>query len=247
MPFWVILLIATAILVPVLYWSFRYALNRRMAGYAKKVMISDLRAIRAQMNPHFIFNSLNSINRYILKNEPEIASDYLGRFAMLMRLVLDNSNHERILLKDELETMRLYVELEQLRFEHNFDYELEVDDMVDTGKLLVQPLIFQPFLENAIWHGLMHKEEGERKLKLAIKLVDNNMHCEITDNGVGRPIEKRESDNKKRSYGINLVRDRLKFLDPNASVSFEDPKDKDGQALGTRVILKFKKTEEFSL
>jgi LytS/YehU family sensor histidine kinase len=162
-------------------------------------------------------------------------------------LVLDNSNHERILLKDELETMRLYVELEQLRFEHNFDYEIEVDESVDTGKLLVQPLIFQPFLENAIWHGLMHKEEGERKLNLAIKLVDNNMHCEITDNGVGRPIEKRESDIKKRSYGINLVRDRLKFIDPNASVSFEDPKDKDGQALGTRVILKFKKTEEFSL
>jgi LytS/YehU family sensor histidine kinase len=247
MPFWVILLIAIVVLLPLLYWGFTYALNQRMASYAKKVMISDLRAIRAQMNPHFIFNSLNSINRYILKNEPEIASDYLGRFALLMRLVLDNSNHERILLKDELETMRLYVELEQLRFEHNFDYEIYVDEMMDSSKILVQPLIFQPFLENAIWHGLMHKEDGDRKLKLAIKLDGNNMHCEITDNGVGRPIEKRESEIKKRSYGINLVRDRLKFLDPNASVTFEDPKDKDGHALGTRVILKFKKTEEFSL
>jgi LytS/YehU family sensor histidine kinase len=143
--------------------------------------------------------------------------------------------------------MRLYVELEQLRFEHNFDYEIYVDEMMDSSKILVQPLIFQPFLENAIWHGLMHKEDGDRKLKLAIKLDGNNMHCEITDNGVGRPIEKRESEIKKRSYGINLVRDRLKFLDPNASVTFEDPKDKDGHALGTRVILKFKKTEEFSL
>ena len=241
MPFWVILLIAIVVLLPLLYWGFTYALKQRMASYAKKVMISDLRAIRAQMNPHFIFNSLNSINRYILKNEPEIASDYLGRFALLMRLVLDNSNHERILLKDELETMRLYVELEQLRFEHNFDYEIYVDEMMDSSKILVQPLIFQPFLENAIWHGLMHKEDGDRKLKLAIKLDGNNMHCEITDNGVGRPIEKRESEIKKRSYGINLVRDRLKFLDPNASVTFEDPKDKDGHALGTRVILKFKK------
>lgn len=243
---WVTIFLLSIAAILLLYLAFQYALKRKMASYAKKVMISDLRAIRAQMNPHFIFNALNSINRYILKNEVEIASDYLGRFARLMRLVLDNSNHERILLKDELETMQLYVELEQLRFEHNFDYVLEIDENVDVSKLLVQPLIFQPFLENAIWHGLMHKEQGERKLKLTIKLEENNLHCEIIDNGVGRPLNKKDSNSKKRSYGINLVRDRLRFLDQNATVSFEDPKDNEGNALGTRAILIFKKSEEFS-
>jgi LytS/YehU family sensor histidine kinase len=244
---WVIYIFAIGAIGIVLYKIFEYALNRKMSNFAKQVMLSDLRAIRAQMNPHFIFNSLNSINRYILKNEPDIASDYLGRFAKLMRLVLDNSNHERITLKDELETMQLYIELEQLRFEHNFSYHTLVDPQINPEKILVQPLIFQPFLENAIWHGLMHKEDGDRLLTLAIKISGQNLCCEISDNGVGRNKHKKDSESQKKSYGINLVRDRLKFLDRNASVEIIDIKDQRGLACGTKVILHFKAVEEFSL
>jgi LytS/YehU family sensor histidine kinase len=219
-----------------------------MAGYAKQVMLSDLRAIRAQMNPHFIFNSLNSINRYILKNEPEIASDYLGRFAKLMRLVLDHSNHERIALSMELEAMQLYLELEQLRFEHSFVYEIKIGDSIDTEKSLVQPLIFQPFLENAIWHGLMHKENGERRLYLNIHESEGKLVCEIIDNGVGREIKAVSKEGaKKKSYGINLGRDRLKFLDREAEIKIIDLKDEHGKAAGTQVNLIFKKVDNYTL
>lgn len=233
------------------YYFFQYALRKRMSSWAKQVMLSDLRAIRAQMNPHFIFNSLNSINRYILKNEPEIASDYLGRFARLMRLVLDNSNHDRISLNTELETMRLYVELEQLRFEHTFLFEIETDPLLDLHKTLIQPLLFQPFLENAIWHGLMHKEGDNRELRLAIRKDDGDLVCEITDNGVGRGKIRSSGQEhlspKRKSYGINLVRDRLKSLDRNASLDIRDLFDSHGNASGTQVYLRFKRTEDYTL
>jgi LytS/YehU family sensor histidine kinase len=237
-----ILIVATFI-----YWTFNYILQRRMSSFAKQVMLSDLRAIRAQMNPHFIFNSLNSINRYILKNETDIASDYLGRFAKLMRLVLDNSNHERITLATELEALQIYVELEQLRFEHTFVYEVSIEAGIQPEKVLVQPLIFQPILENAIWHGLMHKEEGMRKLNLNISEDNGKLICEIRDNGVGREATAKEKKLKKKSYGINLVRDRLVFLDINAELSFIDLKDSREISVGTAVILKFKKTEDYTI
>lgn len=221
-----------------------------MNSYARQVMLSDLRAIRAQMNPHFIFNSLNSINRYILKNEPEVASSYLSRFAKLMRLVLDNSNHERISLKTELDTMKLYVELEQMRFEHVFLFNVETDPNLDLKQTLIQPLILQPFLENAIWHGLMHKEQGERALSLKIYCEGRDLVCEITDNGVGRRKQTEPSENpsgKRKSYGINLVRDRLKSLDRNAVVEIRDLHDDNGNPAGTQVYLRFLRTENFSI
>ncbi|OYU97419.1 MAG: hypothetical protein CFE21_03765 [Bacteroidetes bacterium B1(2017)] len=244
---WLLILVLLVLAGFGLYKLFNYALQQRMASYAKQVMLSDLRAIRAQMNPHFIFNSLNSINRYILKNEPDIASDYLGRFAKLMRLVLDNSNHERISLAMELEAMQLYVELELLRFEHAFNYVVQVSEHIEPDKILVQPLIFQPFLENAIWHGLMHKEEGERLLSLSIDEREGRMICEITDTGVGRGKVKVDGEERRRSYGINLVRDRLKFLDSLAEIKILDLTDAQKRPAGTKVIMNFKKTEEYSL
>lgn len=230
-----------------IYWAFNFILQRRMSSFAKQVVVSDLRAIRAQMNPHFIFNSLNSINCYILKNEPDIASDYLGRFAKLMRLVLDNSNHERITLAKELEALKFYVELEQLRFEHTFVYEVSIEAGIQAEQVLVQPLIFQPIAENAIWHGLMHKEEGTRMLHLNISEDEGKLICEIKDNGVGRRESIAEEKKlKQKSYGITLVRDRLVFLDKNAELSFTDLKDDNGLPTGTVVILKFKKSEDYS-
>lgn len=242
-------LISFSVLVWLLVKGFNYVVQKRISAYARQTIISDLRAIRAQLNPHFIFNSLNSINRYILKNESEKASDYLGRFARLMRLVLDNSNHERISLATELETMQLYIELEQMRFEQSFQYEVKLAENINASLILVQPLIFQPFLENAIWHGLMHKPSGDKKLILRIWFDSGNLICEIDDNGVGRQVKENKNSLgfKKKSHGIKLVQERLKLMDTQAEVKFIDKLNEDNTSAGTTVIMKFKKVEEFSL
>ena len=116
----------------------------------------EMQALRAQMNPHFIFNSLNSINMFILENNKLQASEYLSKFSRLIRLILQNSQEAFIPLESELEALQLYLELESLRFENKFEYKIAVDDDVDTTVLKVPPLIIQPYAENAIWHGLMH-------------------------------------------------------------------------------------------
>lgn len=246
MIYWVIGVLLFAILIATNIILVKYFVRRKMSSIGKQIMLSDLRAIRAQMNPHFIFNSLNSINSYILKNEPEIASEYLGRFARLMRLVLENSNHEKIALSEELQAMELYIELEQLRFNHQFTYSITVSDNIDQQQVLVQPLIFQPFLENAIWHGLMHKEDGDKKLSMSIDLEEQTMICKIIDNGIGRSSQPSKSEEKRKSYGIKLVKDRLQFLDKNAAITFIDLKDENGKGIGTEVQISFKKIENYT-
>ena len=114
----------------------------------------EMQALRAQMNPHFIFNSLNSINMFILENNKLQASEYLSKFSRLVRLILQNSQETFIPLEKELEALQLYLELESLRFEQKFEYKIQIDDEVDTTVLKVPPLIIQPYAENAIWHGL---------------------------------------------------------------------------------------------
>lgn len=121
----------------------------------------EMQALRAQMNPHFIFNSLNSINMFILENNKLQASEYLSKFSRLVRLILQNSQEAFIPLESELEALQLYLELESLRFENKFEYKIAVDDEVDTTVLKVPPLIIQPYVENAIWHGLMHKKKKD--------------------------------------------------------------------------------------
>src|SRR6188508_2969786 len=119
----------------------------------------EMQALRAQMNPHFMFNSLNSINNFILKNDPDNASDYLTKFSRLMRLILDNSRSEWVLLENELKALQLYIELEAVRFDNAFKYSMEVTKDVDPETMMVPPLIIQPYVENAIWHGLLHRKE----------------------------------------------------------------------------------------
>ena len=118
-----------------------------------------MQALRAQMNPHFIFNSLNSINRFILQNNKAQASEYLTKFSRLVRMILQNSQASYITLESELDALKLYLELEALRFDHRFAYKVNVSKDLDIEVLKVPPLIIQPYAENAIWHGLMHKEE----------------------------------------------------------------------------------------
>ena len=204
----------------------------------------EMKALRAQMNPHFIFNSLNSINKYILKSDNINASRYLTRFAKLIRLILDNSNNREIALSDELEALRLYIEMELLRFATRFVYTIEVDENVCADSIQVPPLIIQPYVENAIWHGLLHKESGGI-LSISVRKTEAAMLiCTIEDNGIGRARAKAlksKSATTNKSMGITLTEERIVMLNHftslNASVEIIDLENEQGEAAGTKVIL----------
>jgi len=203
----------------------------------------EMQALRAQMNPHFIFNALSSVNRFILKNDPDKASDYLTRFSRLIRLVLVNSQREVIFLDEEIEMLHLYLEMEQLRFKNAFEFTIRCAEHVDASQVTIPPLLVQPFCENAIWHGLMHSEE-KGLLDISFKLENNILYCAITDNGVGREKAAElgsKSAEKIKSLGLQLTRERLALFneDNNVETSYtiEDIFDSNGNVTGTKVIL----------
>ncbi|HAP01193.1 MAG TPA: hypothetical protein DCQ93_04635, partial [Bacteroidetes bacterium] len=154
------------------------------ANYQKKISELEVKALRAQMNPHFIFNCLNSINSFILRNDSDVASEYLTKFSRLIRLVLDNSRSTQISLSSELECLKLFIEMEEMRFSDKFEYSIHVNEKINTETIKVPPLILQPYVENSIWHGLLHKSE-KGKLKIDINQQNNYIICVIEDNGIG--------------------------------------------------------------
>jgi Histidine kinase len=174
----------------------------------------EMQALRAQMNPHFIFNCLSSINRFILKNETESASDYLTKFSRLIRMVLNNSQRAFISLEDELETLHLYLDMERLRFKESFNYSFTYKSPVDVDNIFIPPLLLQPFAENAIWHGLMHKHESGF-LNFDFSVEEKFLMCMITDNGIGREQAERlksKSVEKQKSMGLKITTERLSLL-----------------------------------
>src|SRR5450432_326898 len=209
-----------------------------------KTVDLQMQALRAQMNPHFIFNCLNSINRFIMKNESQAASDYLTQFSRLIRLVLNNSKKTWIILEDEIAMLRLYLDMEKLRFKDAFDYTIRTDDIPLDSILLVPPLILQPFVENAVWHGLMHKKTNGI-VTISFKVEKDILYCSIEDNGIGRSaaaIAGSKSSQNHKSMGIQTTRDRLALINDtseNKKVDFtiEDLFDNKGYAAGTRVNL----------
>ena len=212
----------------------------------------EMQALRAQMSPHFIFNCLNSINRFILKNETEAASDYLTKFSRLIRMVLVNSKNKLISLGDELNMLKLYLDMERLRFKDSFDYNISFVNSIDADSIYLPPLLMQPFAENAIWHGLMNKSLGLGHLEIAFHLESERLLlCSITDNGVGRAAAafKGKSAEKQKSMGLQITRERLELMNdgPEGQTSFElvDLVDRDGNACGTKVILRIR-IKEFS-
>ena len=239
----IVLLAIVVIVVQFRINRIRYT-ERLKTIYNKKISETEMKALRAQMNPHFIFNSLNSINKYILKSDHTNASRYLTRFAKLIRLILDNSNSKEVPLSHELEALKLYIEMESLRFTNKFSYEIIVDESVSTDTLQVPPLIIQPYVENAIWHGLLHKESGGRLTITVKKTTDNMLQCIIEDNGVGRNRAKEmksKSATANKSLGMKLTEERITMLNQyaslNASIEIDDLETSDGRAAGTKVIL----------
>jgi two-component sensor histidine kinase len=244
------LVIALLLLGAFCIYRYRVAAIRRKdklrSEYEKKLANVEMSALLAQMNPHFLFNSLNSIDSYIIKNESTKASEYLNNFARLMRLILQNSRSNYISLKEELEALDLYLQMESLRFRDKFDYHIQVDEQLNTESIVLPPLLIQPYVENAIWHGLMHKQKGEKgKVDLQLSRKENVIHCVIEDNGIGREraLEIRASKHGPRrpSMGMQITRDRMeminKLYNTTTNVQVTDLKDQENRAIGTRVEL----------
>ncbi|MEM6378874.1 MAG: histidine kinase, partial [Bacteroidota bacterium] len=218
--------------------------ERMRLSYEKKLNTVEMAALRAQMNPHFIFNALNSIEYFIISNEQEIAVDYLNRFSRLVRLILQNSQSTSVPLKDDLEALRLYIEIENMRFDDLFDYDLRIDEGIDLSEVYVPPLLLQPYVENAIWHGLMQKKQGRGKIDISIRKEGRSLICILEDNGIGRAAAleiKSKSATKGKSYGMKITKDRLEALnhlgEARASIQIFDLKDNLGKAKGTRIEL----------
>lgn len=203
----------------------------------------EMKALRAQMNPHFIFNSLNSINKYIWANDQRAASEYLTRFSKLIRLILENSRHQAISLDKDLEALELYMQMERLRFEQQFVFSIELGDDLETEGIRIPPLLLQPFVENSIWHGLMPKETSG-KITVRIEVKGDNLYCMIEDNGVGRQRAmeiKAKKIGNHNSLGMKVTMDRIDMLNHQknrqSNILFTDLKDENGKAAGTRVEL----------
>ncbi len=204
----------------------------------------EMLALRAQMNPHFIFNCLSSINRFILINNTEAASSYLTKFSRLIRMALQHSEKSMITLEKELEMLRHYLDLERLRFKNVFDYSITFINTIDASTIFVPPLILQPFAENAIWHGLMHKK-GTGHLDIALSIEGKILTSIITDNGIGRAeaaLLNSKTAEKDKSMGVQITVERLALLnkttDQKSFFDIEDIIDKEGNTSGTKVELK---------
>jgi LytS/YehU family sensor histidine kinase len=218
--------------------------SKQLAELQQQKTEMEMQALRAQMNPHFIFNSLNSINRFILQNNREQASEFLTKFSKLVRMILQNSQASSITLDSELESLGLYLNLEALRFNYHFDYKISVPKDMDISALHVPPLILQPYVENAIWHGLMHKEE-KGQLEIDVSEEDDHIYFKVTDNGIGRKRASElssKSATKHKSMGLKITAHRIAMLqNSNGSespVKINDLVNPDGTAAGTEVIIK---------
>jgi len=222
------IIFAVSIIYGFIRWRFQQKFILKLERSEKEKQLTDMRlktfememqALRAQMNPHFIFNSLNSINKFILQNDSLKASEYLTTFSKLVRMILQNSQFPLISLESEVEALSLYLEIEAMRFNDHFSYKISVHDDLDIELLQVPPLIIQPFAENAIWYGLMHKEEGGQ-LDIEISQMNNQLYIKITDNGIGRKKAAElagKTPTKHKSMGLRITAHRIALMKNNSS------------------------------
>ena len=246
--YWQVLLLTTA--WTAVYFFVQYTRKIKKAENEKadlkiKLLESEARALRAQMNPHFIFNCLNSIKALINKNENDKAVNYLTVFSRLILSLFHNSDKREVGLFEELETCKLYTQLEKMRFGDKVDFVFDIDGSFDLKNFKVPALIIQPFIENAIWHGLVPKESGG---KILVSARGNNgiIHCTIDDDGIGRKLSqqyKNQYESTYQSKGIGLTRSRLeldKILnDRDNMINITDKTDISGKPAGTRITLTF--------
>ena len=242
-----------AVVLTFLLWN-RFRLRKRVAELehvqevdrvrAQKAE-SEMTALRAQMNPHFIFNSLNSINAYILRNEGKTASGYLTEFAQLMRQMLDNSAQETISLENAIEFLQSYLRAEAMRMENKLTWDIRVSEEVDTFETVIPSMILQPYIENAVWHGIAHKPEGG-KITVSIKReASGALLFLIEDNGVGRAFTRELRNANGRTHeskGLKITEERLVLYDQKhgtqSSVNTTDLLEHEGNGGGTKVEIR---------
>jgi len=210
------ILLLASVLIFIFYKRKRDAQQQQKeAEFRVQVAETEIKALRSQMNPHFIFNSLNSISDYISKNNIKAADEYLVKFAKIMRLILENSEKKEVRLSDDLYALELYMQLESLRMNHKFTYEIKVNDNIDLENTLVPPLLLQPFVENSIWHGIARKQ-GAGKILIRIEKENEMVKCIIEDDGIGRTMSevlKEETGNPdKKSLGMKITRSRIDII-----------------------------------
>jgi hypothetical protein len=212
------------------------------SAHERQLAEVKMSALNSQMNPHFLFNTMNSINHFILKNEVDKASHYLTRFSRLIRQILHNSRQSLVSLEDELNAMNLYVEMEQLRFDDGFDYAVHIDPAIDIAQTKIPPMLMQPYLENAIWHGLLHKDD-HRKLYLTIEKDVANLSISIKDNGIGRVAAETYKTNytqQRKSVGMSITKDRIdlanKLYHTEADIEIIDHYE-NGTSAGTEIVI----------
>jgi tetratricopeptide (TPR) repeat protein len=217
--------------------------KQKETSLSLQVSETEMKALRSQMNPHFIFNALQSIQTFLMSHRSEEANTYLLKFSKLMRLVLENSQHSEVSLKDDMQALELYMQLESIRLPHPFTYEFHIDASIDLENDTIPPLILQPFVENAIWHGLQYKSEPGH-INIFISKKDNALYATIEDNGVGRDKSKQVQQPmliKKESLGMKLTEERLKILNELKKIKAEfkitDLFTKDNRSAGTKVEL----------
>ncbi|MEZ4855574.1 MAG: histidine kinase [Gelidibacter sp.] len=223
------------------YFMFKYIKEQKLANN-----LLALKSLRSQMNPHFIFNALNSVNSFIASNDERTANKYLSDFSQLMRAVLENSEEDFIPLKKELELLELYTKLEHFRFKDKFDYNIKVDDTINLDEFQIPPMLLQPYIENAVWHGLRYKTE---KGHLEIDITQKNkaeITISITDDGIGRQRSKAlktEHQKKQNSKGMGNIKKRVAILNK----MYKDKVDvfvddfQNNNDAGTKVVVTLKK------
>ncbi|MCR9226139.1 MAG: tetratricopeptide repeat protein [Flavobacteriaceae bacterium] len=225
--------------------SILYILYRQyQSKNEKRVLTLEQQMLRSQMNPHFLFNSLNSIKLYIINNEQKNAVHYLNKFSKLVRKILEASSQKEIPLSEELGTMELYMNIENIRFSNEIDFKIEVDQGINIDNIKIPSLTLQPFLENSLWHGLSPKD-GEKKIQINVKHKDRgHVTIEIVDNGVGRTVAEANKENrvlKRKSLGIRITKERLanfaKDYQNKFDVDILDLFDENGDPMGTKVVL----------
>ena len=232
-------IVILAIIMLIVLWIIQAL--RRQEQNKQKLLLAEKKALLSQMNPHFIFNSLNSIQHYIIQQDEENANLYLSKFAALIRRILDNSKKKFISLAEEIDTLELYLYLEKLRFEEKFNFSVSKSDDLDNHMVLVPPMIIQPFVENAIWHGLTPLKSGGL-LTITFRKTNTRMKVVIEDNGIGRTNAARaKRPPGHESTGLRNVQERLALLNKMIIqpifCEIIDLRNEEGHSAGTRVII----------
>ncbi|MCP4354254.1 MAG: histidine kinase, partial [Proteobacteria bacterium] len=233
--------VALIIIIFLLFNSYRLVQNKAKLRLEKHQAETENRLLRSQMNPHFIFNSLYSIQGFIAKKDTKIAENYLVDFAILIRSILTNSSESFIPLEKELESLELYMKLEQLRFKNKFEFTIDIDESVEEEFILVPPMLIQPFIENSISHGIFPKS-GKGNIIIKMKDQGNSLFCSVIDNGIGREeaMKRKENQNKEhKSLAIEITKNRLgllgKELGVKTSLDIFDLTDDSDKSIGTQV------------